>query len=250
MKIVVVTALLFLLALASPVQADETAELIADANVALSAGDYQNAEIGVRRVLALGLHADQRERAEAFRILGLLKFFQDAKAEARAAFLEYLRLDLDGHLDPAMFQPEVITLLEDVRATNAAELDSLRPRPKKKRYVLLNLVPAGGQFQNGERTKGFLIAGGMVALAAANISTYLVLRDRCSSSDRTCSNGASSARDLQSLNLVSGLGLVSLYVYSVFDGYLGYRRQKRQHDMSLGVVPYSNGVGGQVFLRF
>ena len=74
----------------------------------------------------------------------------------------------------------------------------------------------------------------------ANITTYLVLRDWCSASDKTCDPHAHAAATLRTLNLASGVGLLATYLFGVYDGVVEYRRQT--------VVPFVNPVndGGVV----
>ena len=108
---------------------DSAADLISHANVSLETGDLVEAERAVRAIIGQ-VASSKQERAEAYRILAMLKFNEQAVAEARAAFLEYLRLDPDAHLDPAMVAPEAITLFEDVRSRNLAELEAYREKPK------------------------------------------------------------------------------------------------------------------------
>ncbi len=230
------------------------------ANRALDAGEFDQARSIVRVVISAGPALTRLERGEAFRILALSNFFQDKTEMARAAFLEFLRSDPDAHLDPALVPPEVIALLEDVRARHSAELDSYRKKPKQKRYLLLNLVPAAGQFQNGERSKGVLLGAGMGLMLSANLASYFVLRSMCDDVDRTCSSSSgkdrtSLARSLQTVNILAGVGLLSLYTYSVIDGYLGYRRatkRQQQHAdyMSVMLIPEQGGASLALSLGF
>lgn len=241
-------------------QEHEPAQLIVRANAALDAGDYPRAEQAVQELIARGM-VRRAERAEAYRILGLLKFYEQSTVLARAAFLEYLLLEPDAHLDPALVPPEAITLLEDVRSNHLAEIEAMRPAPRKKRYLMLNLVPAGGQIQNGQNTKAMLVASGFVLLVAGNIGSYLLLRDYCDDRNLTCSkNGVDkteTARDLQAVNLLSGVGLISLYAFSIVDGYLGYRKleardreRQRQNDMSLHVSSTSEATTLSLSFRY
>lgn len=218
---------------------------LSEANAALDAGDYPRAEEAVRAVI--DLEAVRRaERAEAYRILGIIKFYEEAIEEARSAFLSYLKLDPDAHLDPALVPPEAITLLEDVRVKHQAEIDAMRPTPPKNRYLLLNLVPVGGQLQNGENTKAAIVATSFALLAAANLGSYAWLQRYCDTT-QVCESGGQSkietARTLKTVNLVSGVGLISVYLYSVFDGVRGHRRlnardrrMRRLNDMSFQVA--------------
>ena len=51
----------------------------------------------------------------------------------------------------------MINFFNDVRLKHNAELRALRPHGK--RYIALALVPPLGQFQNGERVKGWIVSG-------------------------------------------------------------------------------------------
>ena len=222
----------------------------------LERGEYEEAEKTIRRNILRPLE----DRAEAYRILGLSLCYQERFLEARAAFLEYLRSEPDAHLDPALVTPEVITLFEDVRARNLAEIEALRPKPKKKRYLLLNLVPGAGQFQNGSRTKGVLIAVGLGSLLAANVGSYYWLKNNCDSETRVCGNadeeGASKARDYQTVNQLTGFAAIGLYAYSVIDGYLGYRAAERAernpnpNQMRFGLAPQQGGAQAHLSFDF
>lgn len=241
-------------------QSSPAAETIERANSALEAGQYQQARVHIHALLQGSSRATRAERGEAYRILALLNFFLGKSEEARAAFLELLRIDPDVHLDPALVPPEAISMLEDVRARNSASLDAFRKKQKKKRYVLLNLVPTAGQFQNGESTKGIILAGGFTLLLAANVTSYILFKKYCDSIDRTCRSGdvdkTDTAHALQGLNTLTAAGLISLYAYSVVDGWRGYRRIQRQErlasesDMSLHVLPKRDGASMVWSLRF
>lgn len=220
-------------------------QLISAANEALSRGDYPRAEEAVNRVIAMDT-VRRVVRAEAYRTLGILKFYQESTEAARAAFLAYLKLEPDAHLDPALVPPEVITLLEDVRVKNEAAIESMRFSPPKKRYLMLNFLPAAGQFQNGNPVKGALVAGSFVLLAGANVGSYLWLNSLCSAANGTCGSEddekPQTARALKTVNLLSGIGLLTVYGYSVIDGLLGHRRQTlrdrqrvRDNDMSFSL---------------
>tara|TARA_R110002073_G_scaffold300298_1_gene467602 strand:- start:17961 stop:18740 length:780 start_codon:yes stop_codon:yes gene_type:complete len=231
----------------SHAQADEEAGIDLAARQ-LERGEYEEAEKTIRRNILRPLE----DRAEAYRILGLSLFYQERILEARAAFLEYLRSEPDAHLDPALVAPEAITVFEDVRARNLAEIESLRPKPKKKRYLLLNLIPGAGQFQNDERAKGVIIAVGLSSLIAANVATYYWLKNNCDSQTRVCGNadddGAGKARDYQMVNQLTGVAAIGVYAYSIIDGYLGYRSAERAENnptrphMRFGLGPYEGGA--------
>jgi hypothetical protein len=208
-----------------------------DANAAATAGDWAHVSALVDPLLSHEL--SRADLAEAHRLAGLAAFFANHRDVAEAQLLAYAKLDLDAHLDPALVPPEAVSFFEDVRARHTAELRALRPPPR--RYFVLNLVPVAGQLQNGERTKGIILGGMIGALAITNVTSYLVLRSWCSSSDLTCdspSNHVHAAQSLRAANIMSGIGLVATYLYGVYDGVVGYRR--RTHEQL--VMPYATAT--------
>ena len=219
-------------------------------NAAAIEGDWVRVSMSVDPLLRAQLSAS--DRAEAHRLAGLAALFQGRRLDAEEHFLTYLRLDLDGQLDPALYPPEAITFFSEVRARHEAELRARRP--KAKRYWVLNLVPPWGQFQNGERTKGYVIGGLLAGFAVANVTSYLVLRSWCTEVrgdgglSVTCDEGTdrtSRAAQLQSVNLVSGIGVFAMYAYGVYDGVSGYRRTTRERTLQPFVTtsPTSGFVG-------
>lgn len=214
-----------------------------DANAAATAGDWQKVATLVGPLLAQQL--PRADLAEAHRLAGLAAFYAQRRDLAEAHFLAYMKLDLDAHLDPALVPPDAVTFFEEVHARHAAELRALKPPPK--RYFALNFVPMAAQFQNGERTKGIILGGMIGALAITNVTSYLLLRSWCSSSDLTCdtpSNHVHAAMSLRAANIMSGVGLIATYLYGVYDGVVGYRR--RTHEQLIAPYATATNVGGSV----
>jgi len=224
--------------------ADPT-QALREANGAATAGDWQRVAALIDPLLAREL--PRADIAEAHRLAGLVAFFADRKPEAEAHFLVYLKMELDGRLDPALVPPEAVQFFEEVRARHAAELRALRPQ---RRYFVLNFVPVAAQVQNGDRGKAIVLGGVFAALAITNITSYVVLHSWCSSSDLTCdtpTNHVHAAMSLRATNIMSGVGLIATYLYGVWDGVAGYRRHSREQL----VAPYatatnSGGVIGVV----
>jgi len=221
-------------------------DALREANDAATAGDWA-------RVAALvhPLVDPQRagslppaDLAEAYRLSGMAAFYQQRRDVAEAHFLAYLKIDLDGRLDPALYPPDVVGFFDEVRTKHQAELRARRP--KARRYWLLNLIPPGGQIQNGERGKAWVIGGLIGAFAIGNVTTYLVLHSWCTrvsgdgGSSVTCDEGADHARSastLRAINIVTGIGLIATYVYGVYDGARSYRRKETPR-------PFVTGVSG------
>lgn len=193
---------------------------------------------------------ERSDRGEAWRVYALALFYLKRHEGARVAFLEYLKLDVDARLDPAQVPPEVVAFFEGVRARNAAELRRYRPKPKKRTSWALNLLPPLGQLQNGQQTKGLVIAGvGGLALIG-NVGSYILLRTWCSEDTGVCtSNGDSregEARILRNVNIATGVILVGTLAYGIIDGFINSRSRKPR--MSVSWTPLSQG-GAAVTLR-
>ncbi len=214
----------------------EPTQALHDANAAATAGDWHRVAMLVDPLLSRQL--PRADAAEAHRLAGLVAFFEDRKVQAEAHFLEYLRIELDGRLDPALVPPEAVQFFEEVRARHAAELRTLRPQ---RRYFILNFVPVAAQVQNGDRTKAVILGGAFAVLAITNVTSYLVLRSWCSSSDLTCdtpTNHVHAAMSLRATNIMSGVGLIATYLYGVYDGVVGYRRRTREQL----IAPYATAT--------
>ena len=256
-----VLALLARGALAAPPPAPtDPTDVLVEASTALGAGDHERAAALSGQVAGDTRPIDRKDRAEAWRILGLAQYALGRKADAEAAFYAYLKLDPDGHLDPALVPPDVLHFFESVERRHKTELDALRPKPKRRRTMWLNFVPLGGQWQNGDRHKMWIIGSAGAALLATNITSYALLRSWCGppGESATCDDGRTdAARRMQVVNVVSGVGLLALYAYSVFDGFNGYRQwreeeaaQVRQQPMALGIAGDRDSVVVTVGGRF
>ncbi|MEZ4368409.1 MAG: hypothetical protein R2939_19335 [Kofleriaceae bacterium] len=185
------------------------------------------------------------DRAELARLRGLAAYFAGHHQAAAAHWLDYLRLDLDGRLDPATVPPEAIAFFEDVRARHGAELRARRPRPR--RWWLLNLVPPAGQLQNGERGRAALVGGSLALLLAAHVGSYALIRGWCDQGDRTCGTHTDAARTLRVVNWVSGVGAIATYVVGVVDGFRGARRRRA---LDVELAPTTGGAIATVGVGF
>lgn len=230
-----------------------TSEILREGNTAALAGDWTRVAELVDPLLQHALPVT--DLAEAHRLAGLAAFFQAQSRGAEAHFLEYLRLDLDGRLDPALYPPDVVAFFNDVASRHAAELRALHALPKR-RVWWYTLVPPIGQFQNGDRTRAYVLGGMLGALLITNLTTYAYLRAWCDHTDGrsggglTCTDGpgghdgTEAAQKLRPINIASGIGFWVVYVYGVYDGIRGYRRVSREQVLQ----PFAAvSAGGSVF---
>lgn len=243
--------------------AQSPTEILSSARRALQAGEHQKAADLLADLLASDSSVahgartldklDKADRAEAWRVYGLALYFLERYEPARLALFEYLKLDYDARLDPSLWPPEVVAFFEDVRARNAAELMRYRPKPKKRRSRMLNLVPPLGQFQNGHRTKGVIISSvGLLALAG-NISSFVLLSRWCDPTTVVCESETGESREgqariMRTVNLISSVVLAGVLAYGIIDGFVHDRREPRR--ITVGWLPLQRGLGVALGGRF
>lgn len=231
----------------------DPAVALREANAAATAGDWARVSATVQPLLARQL--GRADLGEAHRLAGIAAMFEQPPdyAAADEHFLAYLRIDLDAHLDPALYPPEVVNRFNDVRARHATELKALRPKVRK-RYGVLAILPPFAQFQNGDKAKGIVIGSLLGTFAITNVTTYLVLRSwcfeqegpvgssiGCDGRNEPTKNRNNAATTLRALNIAAGVGLIVTYVYGVYDGVRGYRRDSRER----AIVPYATSSNGE-----
>ncbi|MGE0546011.1 MAG: hypothetical protein AB7O24_32975 [Kofleriaceae bacterium] len=235
---VVALAVLLLVAPALHAQppSQTVSAILRDGNDAAVRGDWLRVTRLVEPVLLRALGT--ADRAEAHRLAGLAAFFSNRTSDAERHFVEYLKIEPFGHLDPALYPPEVLTFFDDVRVRHKA---SFKPPPK--RYLALSVIPVFGQFHNGQPGKGIVIASAIGVFGITHFASYLTLRSWCrqvmgrDGSSATCDddgNHRRAAQRLRIVNIASGVALVGTMVYAVIDGALTHYQRRRER----AVVPY------------
>ncbi len=257
-------ALLLVLALATP----ETD--VKRARDRYEFGAYADAAGAARELLARTPNLPEPIALEAWRILGLAEYQLGDKASAREAFIHLLSIDPDQTLDPFLVPPPIVEFFDQVRAQAEPELAPLRERKRQVReqerlaeearrrllaeeqvrsgppskiivveehVYMLNFLPFGvGQFQNGDTTKGIIIAVSQVVFGAVNLGAIFVHNAiatdssrRCSVSTPTnCSNPPIPDSDRDLLNSIDIVKYVSaglfwgVYAYGVADSLVHY----------------------------
>ena len=225
-------------------------DLLREGNTAALAGDWQRVADLVDPLLQHQLA--QADLGEAHRLAVLAAFFRQRSDEAERHFLAYMRIELDGRLDVALYPPDVVTFFNDVASRHAAELRALRTR--RKRFWLLTLIPPFGQLQNGDRLKGYVVGGVLGGLLVVNLTTYALLRTWCNhvsgsaGGSLICNNGGdhrSDAAKLRPYNIVSGIGAILAYAYGVYDGVQGYRQRSREQAIApFATISASSSIVG------
>jgi hypothetical protein len=137
-------------------------------------GDIDDVVEWARPVAEGRLPGTPAERAHALRYLGIGLYLTGRVPGAEAAFFELLRLRADSTLDPRTTRPDVVTFFEQVRARHADEIHA-SARENNHKIFVLNFLPPVGQFQNGDRGKGLVLAGVELASLATALTSFALL---------------------------------------------------------------------------
>ena len=185
------------LALASPA-ADE----LDRGKTAFGRAEYARAIHILRPLLYPDLRLDSYEDVvQAHRMLGVAHLFENQPDEAKREFRKLLELRPDYHFDPLLDPPRVVEFFNGVRREEAGEIAALEAARKKRdanlaarrqqeadarcaaqaRLIVqshhsyaVNFVPFGaGQFQNGQRRKGWAFLGVEAALGAVSLGAFV-----------------------------------------------------------------------------
>lgn len=127
------------------------------------------------------------EVAEALTWLGEVQYLDGDPDAARLTFLDLLQREPDAEISPYHHPTEVVNLFDLVRTEVRARNTPPPPPPPPPRppAPVWVLAPFGiPQFGQGRTGAGFTSAGIQVALGAASIGTYAVLRNRWNDDDQ------------------------------------------------------------------
>jgi hypothetical protein len=136
----------------------------------------------------------------AHRILGVSYLFEKQQADATREFRKLLQLSPEYRFDPLLDPPEVVDFFNTVRKEYGGELAQLEARRKEAERALqrekeqcdklrdgpmvvenrvgrnsftVNFIPFGaGQFQNGQRRKGWIFLGAEAVLGAVSVGAF------------------------------------------------------------------------------
>ncbi len=185
------------LALASP-----SAEEFDRGKNAFGRAEYARAIDILRPLVYPEIHLDSEgDVVQAHRMLGVAHLFENQPDEAKREFRKLLELRPDYHFDPLLDPPRVVEFFNGVRREEEVEIATLEAARKKRDADLatrlrqetdahcaaqarvvtnernsyaVNLIPFGaGQFQNGERGKGWAFLGIEAALGAVSLGAFV-----------------------------------------------------------------------------
>ena len=183
-------------------------------------GDIDDVVEWARPVAEGRLPGTAAERAHALRYLGIGLYLTGRAPGAEAAFFELLRLRADSTLDPRTTRPDVVTFFEQVRARHADEIHASARENNHKSFVL-NFLPPVGQFQNGDRGKGLVLAGLEIASLATALTSYALLT-HWQKADYTFGNHQSDAYPMRAVHYVSWAAFFVTYGIGVLDAIGNY----------------------------
>ena len=109
-------------------QRTDVVEQMKKARATYEYGDYAQAEKLLSALVEVGRFESEPLALEAWRLLGLSRFFLNRKPEAVNAFMEMLYIDPDAQLDPFLVPPAAVAFLEQVKKDHEAQLAPVRER--------------------------------------------------------------------------------------------------------------------------
>jgi len=187
--------------------------------------------------------ASQADLVDAHVMLGVCYFHLGQRDEAKAEFETVLSLEPDKTLDALIYDAGAIRLFDETRAEIHDRLEREKERRKLaeqaeaiRRYLetqrlyevhpfYINFLPFGaGQFQNRQNLKGYLFAGGELAMLGTSLGVWLYLTRQYGLVGKVPLEEALQARRYQQIEFASGVAFWALYGLSIFDALRHYTR--------------------------
>jgi tetratricopeptide (TPR) repeat protein len=238
---------------------------LAKARELFRAGNYEEA----RRFFSDLLYpyprlANASDLADAHIGLGVALFETGNAKRAAEEFERALRFDPNYQLDPLVItNKKAIELFDDTKAEirlrsereearkrEAAERERLRLFREsiifvRENSLVLNFIPGGGQFQNGQPVKAALFLGGQVITAGTSVGIWYHLVNRYGiRSDRVPLEDGPRVRRLQQIEIGAGVAFFALYAWGVIDALRHYQPTVRtQFDESQLPEEYRDNGG-------
>ncbi|HEU4735013.1 MAG TPA: hypothetical protein VFT22_44280 [Kofleriaceae bacterium] len=225
--------------------------------------DYDSA----RKLATFLLYPDEKlalptDLVEAHVILGASNFETGHRLEAKTEFEKALQIQPDKSLTDLLFSEGAIRLFDETkadieaRAERDAQLRKIadereRIRKYKESLVVverhsfgINFAPFGaGQFQNKQPVRGVLFAAGQGITGGLSVSIFLYLSVKYGLSAKVPVIEADGVRQLEQIEIGSGIAFFAIYAWGVVDALLHYKpRVQIEGDDSL--LPPDLAPGG------
>lgn len=198
-------------------------------------GEYKEAAKQFHALLYPMKLKEEREVLKAHQYLGICYYILDQKLAAENEFRAILREDSNYTLDPLFTPPDIVGFFESLRKESKVEIQ------KKKALFVLNFVPFGvGQFQNGQKTKGYILLGTEGAALITSFVTYYARKTMEVSPNSYEKRDVDLARRLQDVQLAAFWVFVGAGIYGIVDAVWHFPPQKA----GLEDRPGDIGAGG------
>ncbi len=185
---------------------------------------------------------DESQFVQRYHMLGVCYFQLGNKKNAETEFNELLFIQPNFELDPFITPPPLLDLFNQLKNNIKAKSQELElakekaiDKPQinesrtiyKKNSIIPAFAPFGlGQFQNGETTKGIILAATQISMLSGNIGFYWW--------KRSFNNTPGTNSTLEQYNLAQTLQFAALgvflavYIYSVTDAILNMEPESKE----------------------
>jgi tetratricopeptide (TPR) repeat protein len=183
---------------------------------------------------------------EAYVLLGGSAYMRGDRQRAIDEFKKALRIDLDRTITTTTHKPEVVQLFEDIKSRYKAEIEieaekeRQRLRAKQIQDYLdtigvyetnsygVNFVPVAAQYQNKQPRKGQILGGAMALTGGTSVATFIYLGGKYGlSSNRVPLAEGPRVRQLQQLEIGTGVAFLVIYGSGVIDAMINFKSQRR-----------------------
>lgn len=201
--------------------------------------------------------ANQAQVLNAHRLLALSYLFLKDRAAAEKQLMALLSLQPEFQLDPVVDPVAAVQFLDEIKRRNAQRIAMIKERERlerekrlaedrrrkleqkrlalerlmkqptverlvERRFLWLNFVPFGaGQFQNGHRTKGYVLLSSQATLAAASLGLALGLRVAYPDG-KVPADQWDTAQGLSAAQVITGALFLAVATYGVVDALVYY----------------------------
>lgn len=211
-------------------------------------GDYKGTIALLRPLVYPSITlAAEADVVDTYKLMALSYFFENDEKGAEGAFKNLLQIAPSFELDPLIEPPPAVAFFREVRKKEAdliKELELRRERERKERerkerearlreamrerlvvtrterrnIYALNFVPFGvPQFQNGHRTKGYVLLASQLTMASLSAGIWAYQLNRYPSG-KVPDDEVDTVNQQQVVHIAAGGVFLALYAYGVWDG--------------------------------
>ena len=198
-------------------------------------GDYNEAAKQFHALLYPLRLKDEKEILRAHQYLGICYYILTQRLAAENEFRAILRIYPQYSLDPLFTPPDILGFFETVRLEARGEVQ------RKKALFFLSFIPFGvGQFQNGQKVKGYVLLGTEGAALVTNLVTFYARKTMETSPNHYWKRDVVLANRLQDAQLVAFWVFVGAALYGIVDAVWNFSPK----EIESGGRPEGLGSGG------